>query len=342
MIDENIFELMKHSFGGAIHTVYVPSLKRSIPFKEPTVRETKLMSKIVISNPDSQSIVYATTLALIKGLCVESDFNQYAITEFDRLSILSKIFANNFLSKQISIKCTSKECGHQFVYTVKHGDLIRAIESIDTSDMVFVNETADFKLTAKINYPTTKHYLEFLEYIDRDSEVNVQKNNVKLSEDKYEKLNSAFSEIEQMQSSGSKGAADIGDIKIAEMLAKKKERIKHSNAVAGNMEINGLGNNYSLFDSGDLYIREISYKITGDDNDYNIVFDDSFGFEDRERVLGTFPMSFLTLSDETTLLDFAANGINDRLRKCIPEVKCPKCGNNIANNISISDFFTHG
>ena len=70
-------------------------------FREPCTREQKAIAKITLSNSDKQSVVYASTLSMIKLLAIDKTFDQYALNEFERLNIIAHLFSNNFFSKNI-------------------------------------------------------------------------------------------------------------------------------------------------------------------------------------------------------------------------------------------------
>jgi len=100
MIDESILKLLKDSFSTSVQTVYIPTIGKTLRFREPTFKEQKTISKIVVANPDKQSVIYASTLAMISNLCLD-DIDISSLNEYDRLKILAFLFSMNFFSKRI-------------------------------------------------------------------------------------------------------------------------------------------------------------------------------------------------------------------------------------------------
>ena len=343
MIDEAILAAMHRSFGNAIKKIWMPRLSRSLTFREPNVGEQKTFSKIVLANPDSHSIVYGASLALIKKLALDRDFSGIQLNEMERIVILANLFSTNFLTKQIAVTCPNKECGHKFVQTIKHGELLRNLDGIDASDYVYENVTPIGRVKAYINYPSTKKYLEFLEYIEDRQSASRLNGAAENATDRYEQLDHAFDDISP-NSANPISSSNKQDGKIAAMIERRKAKLKSSATpkAAGNIDLGQLNARYVGLNSVDLYIRRLEWKVNGDDTDYEVTFDDSINFEETERILGGFPAAFFTDSNGETITEAIANELYRRVNSTVPTVKCPKCGLDITKDVNLYDFFTVG
>ena len=344
MIDESVLEAMHRSFGSSVRRIFLPNQNKRIDFREPNVGEQKTFSKIILANADSQSTLYGATLALIKRLCLDRTFSQYSINELDRIIILANLFSMNFLTKQIHLNCPNKDCKHTFVKNVKHGEILKKLEGIAADDLLFENNNEIGTIRVKVNYPSTRKYLEFLEFVEnKDLASESKKAKIQEAPDKYEQLDHAFDDITS-NSTRPISPDNKKDDKTMQLIEKRRNVLKKqlSSKAAGNIDIAKLNSKSIGLDSADPYIREISWNVNGDDNDYNVTFDDSITFEETERILAGFPSSFLMKEDGTSLTDFIANSLYQRMYGVVPEIKCPKCGLDLTKNVNLYDFFIAG
>ena len=357
MLDQQILEAIRGSFTPVLQDVNLEhTLGRHYYFREPTVDEQKAMSKIAISNSDSQSAVYATTLAYIKLLAMDKSFDQYALDEFDRINILAHLFSSNFFTKQLTINCPADGCGHSFPYSVRHGDILRELNRVDRSDILFENETDYGWIKVRANYPTVRRYLNFLEAVDAFSErerLEAERKSGNKPTDRYEAVNSAFDAMEKRaemaneakNADGSSKPTDLGDVRIAQLIKRKKKTAKDAKSVMGNVDMAAHPSDGSirspLLDTVDLYIKTVDYKVNNMADDVHIDFS-NFEFDDVENVLGVFPSSFLVDRNGTRLADFLTNAVFERQKTVVPKITCPKCGCNITERLRLQDFFTAG
>lgn len=335
MIDKEILKMIENSFAPSAQTVYVNSLEKPVMFREARVKEQKTISKIVIPNKDRLSIVYASTLSLIKLLCYDESLDVYSLTEFDRLKILSTIHSSNFFTKKVSFVCPKKDCKEKFVFQIPYGDIIKGFEQVDTSDILFENETSYGKITLWINFPSCMKYLSFLETIDRlkDEEEQVL---LKKTAQKYDDLNNLYSE---------NGQQVMSDDTIKKLFSKNKksEQTTQTTQTVQKKEEKTI----SITDIQDLYIQKIQYSLindvdeNGEQNVYSIDMR-NYGIQDVEEILGMFPISFLTLPNGVSYTHFIKKSIEERLRCCLPKIACPKCGFELSKHLSLKNFFIFG
>ena len=344
MIDEAILNAMHRSFGNAIKRIFMPRFSRYFTFREPNCGEQKTFSKIVLANQDSQATVYGATMALIRKLALDKDFNQFRLNEMERIIILATLFSTNFLTKQISIKCPNKECNHQFTFNIKHGELIKNLEKLDLSDIIYDETNEIGHIKAIINYPSTKKYLKFLEYIEDESAMAESENKDIEELDKYAKMDHAFDDMYSNPANPT-SPTNKRDSAIADLLVKRKNALKKdlkSSKAAGNIDMRNIDVKMVGLNSVDLYIKKIEWTVNGDENNYEVTFDDNIIFPEIETILGGFPVAFLSKEDGTTLSEFIANELYERINRAVPTIICPKCNTNVSNGIRLYDFFIAG
>lgn len=348
MIDDAILSAMHRSFGNSIRRVFIPGFGRHVAFREPNVGEQKTLSKIVLANTESQSVVYGATVALIRKCCLDAEFGKYRFTELERILILANLFSTNFLTKQITIKCPGEGCGATFTKDVRHGEIIRSLERIDASDIVFENSCQMGSLRATINYPSFRKYLGFLEFVE-DGNARAADAAKEMDElDRYSALDHAFDALDDLTAPG--GGAQKKDDRTASLIAMvaarrsgaKKGASDGKGRLAGNIDLGKADQLMVAQNTNDLYVRKLEWKVPGDDTDYVVTFDDTITFEETERILGGFPASFFVREDGKPMGDFISDELYRRLNMAVPDMTCPKCGRNISKDVQLYDFFIAG
>ena len=357
MLDQSILDAITKSFAPSLQTIYVQSLDRKVAFREPNVRENKGISKIIAANTDNMAVCYAATLALIKALAADKDFDHHAIDEFDRINILSNLLSNNFFSKKLNVKCPKEGCGHQFVYKVNHGDIIKNLSKMDLSDIVFENDNRIAKTRITCNFPNVMKQLSFFQTLDNSMTRKQIRQTAEPLADKYEQMNHAFDDLDKLADIRSdKGSADasLDDARIMERIKKgRKKKPSETKPVDGGSQtadrpkmpsadmVNNPTIEYSFDDSVDLYIKEIRYTPSGSADE--VVIDmTGFDFKDTESVIGALPGVLFTKDDGTKFSKFLSDEFKKRYQVAIPSIVCPECGHDISSHLSALDFFTCG
>lgn len=343
MIDDSILELLQKSFSPSVQSIYVPTLGKALNFRESTVKEQKTVSKVVAANADRQSVIYASTLAMMRNLCLD-DLDLNSLTEFDRTKIMAFLFSMNFFSKRLSMRCP--RCKKPFSYTVMHGELLKGMDGVSTDDVWFHAKNRIGSIDVRLNFPNCRRYLDFLETMDR---VNDAKRNGQTRNDSpYDAMNHAFDGLEkvaeaQTENGGKHVSTD--DIRIAEMIRKRKGgTASRTDGVSQIRQDSSDVSFVSLLDAADLYIRSIKYHVNGSEDDVEIDFS-GYGFEDTERILGKFPVAMFT-DDESgkSLMAFIRDEFRKRLSVAVPHIVCPNagCGCDIGKRLQLHDFFLFG
>lgn len=339
MIEESILSNLKSSFSSAIQRIDVQSLAKTFSFRESSVREHSAFSKTVISNMKSQSMVYASTLSMIKNLCLEQDFNPLEISEFDRLKILVHLFSNNFFSKHLSIRCPKKTCEGKVKYSIKYGSLLRMMDTVDCSDIIFENSTEMGNIRVEANFPKTKRYLSLLENVDSERTT--------LSDSDYENMDNSFSQIDGNSANvSSKSSEDdfVKKIRMRRDILKGKinKVVNDKKDVFGNVDSKSSVKPNAIMDLADIYLKRIQISnINGSENEFDIDMSD-MDYNDTEKILSSIPMNLFIKNNGSNAVKTITNGIFKKMNDCVPEIKCPVCGFPISKKLTLPDFFIFG
>lgn len=345
MLDDSILELLNKSFSPSVQSIYVPSVGKTLEFREPAVREQKTLSKVVASNPDRQSVIYAATLGMMRGLCL-GDLDMSVLTEFDRMKVVAFLFSMNFFSKRLNITCP--KCRKTFGYTVMHGDILKGLDKVDTTDAVFRGENRIGSIEVSLNFPSCARYLDFLKTLDEDGDR--RRNDAAKASKAYDALNHSFDGLEavaesQEENKGRRVSAD--DVRIAEMIRRRKggAATKRTDGVSERKDTASSDTSFvTLLDAADLYIKRIRYHVNGSEDDVDIDFS-GYGFEDTERILGSFPTAMLTDdASGKTLTSFIRGAFREKLCRAVPDIVCPNegCRHDVGKGLELHDFFLFG
>ena len=346
MLDDSILKLIQNSFSSSVQTIYIPTIDKTLRFRESALHEQKTVSKVVVANPDKQSVIYATTLAMIRNLCLD-EIDVSKITEFDRLKILAFLFSMNFFSKRLTITCP--KCRKSFHYSVMHGDILKGMDEIDTEDVIFKAKNRIGTIEVTLNFPNCVRYLDFLEVMDRIDDANNSKM-MKSKKSVYDSMNTAFDNLEKIADSQDENdgkAVDANEVRIAEMIRKRKqgqksEKKKQSENVV--KEDGPFASYVTLLDAVDMYIKKIRYHVNGSEDDVEIDFT-NYGFEDTEKILANFPTALFTDDESgTNLITFIHDSFKKKLNKAVPKIVCTneQCSADLGSRLDLHDFFLFG
>lgn len=346
MLDEQIFNNIRQSFASAVQRIYVQSIDKVLTFREATVKEHRSLAKTVISNRNSQSVIYAATLAMIKNLCLEEDFDPYSISEFDRLKIIVNLFSNNFFSKNLSIRCPRKACDGSLKYPIKYGTLLKMMDSVDCSDIVFDNENSIGKARVIANFPNTSRYLSLLQAVDERNDKNERKSPSSAASS-YDSMDASFQELDATASNGGGFSKDDEAVKMIRkrreiLKGKVAQSVKEKTDILGNVELKRIDSDDAMLDIADIYLKRIQiFSITGSENQFDIDMG-GFDYNATEKLLSVLPMGLFVGEDGKNIVKHVAKSIFAKMNACVPKIVCPKCGYEISKRLTLQNFFIFG
>lgn len=158
---KEILGALENQFASSVRTIYINSTKQEVGFREPTTKEIKTISKIMIEHENDEVTLYEASLALITSLILDKEsFNSSELTEFDRIKILMCITSDNFNEHPLSIKC--KKCDHSFKIDFDYEKFILQIDDIDLTEKLISMENKNHTMQAYYTYPKCSEVLKFL------------------------------------------------------------------------------------------------------------------------------------------------------------------------------------
>lgn len=152
-------EALSQGFATTVKKVYINSLQKEVGFREIKVKEQKTLSRIMVDNEQRKDIIYDTQCALIAQVCLDKDLDIYSLTEFDKTKLLMALYQSNMYKTEIKFTC--KQCHTDNVYRMNFANVVRKLDSFDTSDKTFDFENENWKFTFKLGYPLVRRVSEF-------------------------------------------------------------------------------------------------------------------------------------------------------------------------------------
>lgn len=343
MLDSSLINALKLGFSSTVQKIRIPSLgTKEFSFREPNVKEVSTISKLLVTNTDSPSTIYASTIVFLKFLCLDDDFNPYVMNEIDRIKIFTYVLSGIFYSKNLTIKCPRVGCGNTFPYSIKYGDILKSIDNISTDVIEYENKTDIGNIKIVYGFPKTKRYLEFLEFSDGLKHIPVD----------YSSFNNSFVEIDNEKHENTADHKLPTNDAFVEMIKKRRNIInseinkitKMDKSLAGNVDIkNQLSKTLIPSELSYLYIKNITITgIPGSKDDFNIDFE-GLTYDEIIQVMDVVPMKLMI--DSKTGLSFTKIielEIGKRLSSCAPDIICSKCNCDIGKRLGIQNFFIHG
>ena len=166
MNHKDILGALDQQFSTNVSSVFINSFNESLSFRDITVKEQKTMAKIVIDNPNREDIVYETTLAMIKSLCLDKNFEVLDLSEFDRLKILLVLFRQNFFNDKIAYTCP--ECKEKGEYEIDFKGIEESLDKLDISDQIYPVESATHTFICTVGYPNVKNVRSYFKQLIKD------------------------------------------------------------------------------------------------------------------------------------------------------------------------------
>lgn len=218
MIDKNsLMNSFKQEFSTSVIPIYINSLKRTVNFREVSVKEQKSLSKSMIQNENRKDIVYDIQCALINKLALEDGFDVYKLTEFDRIRILMEIYSSNYIQNDITFKCP--ECGTENVYKLDFEKITNRMNEFTMEPQSFSVEDKMRIYNFTINYPSVFTVSDFYkEYFKQYKNVNSKEREVLDNMGNVEYMNLFINEIEIVNKNTKvKNKADLTLLTLSEI-----------------------------------------------------------------------------------------------------------------------------
>lgn len=169
---DELLQALKSDFATTVNKVYFNALDHEFGFREVTVNEQKSLSRIMISNEKRRDITYDAQCALINQIALDSDFNIYDMTEFDKIKMLMVIYQSNLFNNNVQFTC--KECGTENQYALDFNNAVEQLDKLDVSDKLYKYPYKTWDFEFLISYPTVRRVSTFYKMFMRNNKVTDQ------------------------------------------------------------------------------------------------------------------------------------------------------------------------
>lgn len=137
----------------------LPSLGKSIDFKEISVTEQKNLSKIAMENDSRADIMYCSMISMINRLALDKKFDIRDCTEFERIAVTLNLQQMNKINTEIKYTCS--KCGKENSYRVDIPALLKKFNKSYHEDMVIEVESGSRKFTFTIGWSKVSSVEDF-------------------------------------------------------------------------------------------------------------------------------------------------------------------------------------
>jgi hypothetical protein len=365
--EQDVVSALTNDFSTNVISIYVNSLKRNVQFREPTIKEEKTLTKIILGNQDKQHVFYAACAALIMSLCCDKTIKIGELLDFDFLKIMMRLFNGVFFTKTIHLTCQNEisdestgkthKCENNVEFRIPYNDIVKKLDLFDLDDKSFSIKNGPFEIEYTLNFPSIRRQINFLETIEDYTD--------SINKDIEEKNKASLKS--KVEPSLDEEGGDLSD-SIAESHMKKMTDAIKMRQMIKNRELSGKDKEdnpkepdsaadkplelpkYSIIDYPDIFIKSFRYrKILDGDNPeqsstpWTEVDLTTRNFEDSEAIISAIPASLMRKPDsDDSVIDFIGKKLTSKLRDATPVITCPKCGKNISEGIDLQYFFMLG
>lgn len=144
----NIVNAFRQKMSNSTTPIQLPSVGKTVEFKEISTREQKEMSKVALQSNSRPDIMYCAMVSLINELSAESKFDIRDYTEFERILVTLNLQQMNKINPEIKYTCS--KCGKETSYRLDTAKLLRDFARTYAPDQDFEVESGSrkFKFTA--------------------------------------------------------------------------------------------------------------------------------------------------------------------------------------------------
>jgi hypothetical protein len=155
----NIVNAFRQKMANAATPIELPSIGKTVEFKEISTAEQKELSKISLQSNSRADIMYCAMLALINKLAVEKSFDIRDYSEFERIFVTLNLQQMNKINPEIKFTCS--ECGRENAYTLDTQKMLRNFAKTYKPDQTFEVELGNRKFTFTTGWPKVSSVEDF-------------------------------------------------------------------------------------------------------------------------------------------------------------------------------------
>ena len=149
----------KQALGAGLFPVKLFSTDEDVLMRELTVTDQKTLSKTALVNGSRRDVIFNAQCALVNS-CVKKegfDINEY--TEFDRISLLSRLYQQNYFNNDVHYTCP--KCGKENVYKLDFGKILDRLHAAWREDKVYVINASDKEFHFTVGWPKVRTISDF-------------------------------------------------------------------------------------------------------------------------------------------------------------------------------------
>ena len=147
----NIVNAFRQKMANASTPIEIPSIGKTVEFKEISTSEQKELSKIALQSNSRSDIMYCAMLSLINKLVVDKGFDIKDYTEFERILVTLNLQQMNKLNPEIKYTCSS--CGRENVYMLDTPKMLRGFAKTYKPDQTIEVESGSRRFTFVVGWP---------------------------------------------------------------------------------------------------------------------------------------------------------------------------------------------
>ena len=140
----------------------LPSIGRSVEFKEISTSEQKELSKVALENNSRADIMYCSMLSLINRLAMEKNFDIRDFTEFERIAVTLNLQQMNKINPEIKFTCS--KCGKENSYRLDTAKLLREFAKSYKEDQKFDLDAGTRKFVIEAGWPKVSSVEDFFKH----------------------------------------------------------------------------------------------------------------------------------------------------------------------------------
>ena len=158
----NIVNVFRQKMSTNTMPIELPSVGKTVEFKEIDTKEQKELSKIALENDSRSDIMYCSMLGLINRLACEKNFDIRDYTEFERIAVTLNLQQMNKMNPEIKFTCP--KCGKENSYKLDTNAMLRKFNKTYKPDVAFEVESGNRKFTFVTGWASVRNVEDFFKH----------------------------------------------------------------------------------------------------------------------------------------------------------------------------------
>lgn len=158
----NIVNVFRQKMSTNTMPIDLPSVGKTVEFKEIDTKEQKELSKIALENDSRADIMYCSMLGLINRLACEKNFDIRDYTEFERIAVTLNLQQMNKMNPEIKFTCP--KCNKENSYKLDTNAMLRKFNKTYKPDIAFEVESGNRKFTFVTGWANVRNVEDFFKH----------------------------------------------------------------------------------------------------------------------------------------------------------------------------------